>query len=168
MKILFRVDSSEIIGSGHVMRCLTLAEALHDSEIAIEFITRDHPGNLNEFFKNKGFKVHLLPNHEMPESQQNLTGYEHWLGVPQEVDAAQTIEVVVSKDSDWLIIDHYALGREWEERLRPHTGRIMVIDDLANRNHDCDLLFDQNLFEDMSARYQGKLTEKCIQLLGPQ
>jgi UDP-2,4-diacetamido-2,4,6-trideoxy-beta-L-altropyranose hydrolase len=44
----------------------------------------------------------------------------------------------------------------------------MVIDDLADRDHDCDLLLDQNLVENMSVRYQGKLTEKCIQLLGPQ
>jgi UDP-2,4-diacetamido-2,4,6-trideoxy-beta-L-altropyranose hydrolase len=168
VNVVFRVDSSEIIGSGHVMRCLTLAEALRGSGVAIEFITRDHPGNLNEYFMSRGFKTHLLPYQEMPESQQILSGYEQWLGVPQAVDAAQTIEEVEGKVPDWLIIDHYALDREWEERLRPHTEKVMVIDDLANRNHDCDLLLDQNLFEDVSVRYQGKVPEECTQLLGPQ
>ena len=55
--IVIRTDASQQIGSGHVMRCLTLAEALRDYEVAIEFITRDHPGNLNEYIMSRGFKV---------------------------------------------------------------------------------------------------------------
>ena len=150
------------------MRCLTLAVALRDSGVTIEFITRDHPGNLNEYIKGKGFKIHLLPNQEIPESLHKLSGYEQWLGVTQEVDAAQTIEAVEGKDPDWIIIDHYALDHEWEARLRSYTGKVMVIGDLANRNHECDLLLDQNMFEDMSVRYQGRIPEKCVQLLGPK
>ena len=164
---VIRVDSSQQIGSGHVMRCLMLAETLRDSGVDIEFVTRDHPGNLNEHIIGKGFKTHLLPNQEMSESQQNLSGYEQWLCVPQALDAAQTIEVVEGKDPYWMIIDHYALDCEWEEKLRPHTRRIMVIDDLANRKHDCDLLLDQNYIHDQH-RYDELLLPEALRLLGPK
>ena len=164
--IIIRTDASQKIGSGHVMRCLTLAEALRDSGVTIEFITRDHPGNLNKYIIDKGFKANLLPDWKISKSQESLAGYEQWLGVPQEVDAAQTIEAVEGKDSDWMIIDHYALDHEWEKRLRPHTEKIMVIDDLANRSHDCDLLLDQNYIHDQH-RYDELLFPNTLRLLGP-
>jgi UDP-2,4-diacetamido-2,4,6-trideoxy-beta-L-altropyranose hydrolase len=163
---VIRTDASQQIGSGHVVRCLTLAEALRDSGMTIEFITRDHPGNLNEYIMGKGFKVHLLSDRNISKSQESLARYEQWLGVTQAVDAAQTIEALVDKDPDWMIIDHYALDHEWEKRLRPHTGKIMVIDDLANRNHDCDLLLDQNYIHDQS-RYDELLYPDTLRLLGP-
>ncbi len=164
--IIIRTDASQKIGSGHVMRCLTLAEALRDSGVTIEFVTRDHPGNLNKYIIGKGFKAHLLPDRKISKSQESLAGYEQWLGVPQEVDASQTIEAVEGKDSNWMIIDHYALDHEWEKRLRPHTGKIMVIDDLANRSHDCDLLLDQNYIHDQH-RYDELLFPNTLRLLGP-
>jgi len=172
MKVLFRTDASLQIGSGHVMRCLTLAHTLRQRGADCRFVCRTLEGNMLERIRHEGFEVLALPTDsntsiELAADDETLD-YADWLGTRWEVDAAQTIEVVEGKDSDWLIIDHYALDRAWEEKLRLHTGRIMVIDDLANRNHDCDLLLDQNLFEDLSVRYQGKVPEECTQLLGPQ
>ncbi|MBK5931288.1 UDP-2,4-diacetamido-2,4,6-trideoxy-beta-L-altropyranose hydrolase [Halochromatium salexigens] len=68
---------------------------------------------------------------------------------------------------DWLIVDHYALDATWEQRLRPAIVRILVIDDLANRRHDCDLLLDQNLAPEAEARYAGLLPASAQCLLGP-
>ena len=172
MKVLFRTDASLQIGSGHVMRCLTLAHTLRQRGADCRFVCRALEGNMLERIRHEGFKVLALPTDsnssiELAADDETLD-HADWLGTRWEVDAEQTIEVVEGKDSDWLIIDHYALDRAWEEKLRLHTGRIMVIDDLANRNHECDLLLDQNMFEDMSVRYQGRLPEKCVQLLGPQ
>ena len=66
------------------------------------------------------------------------------------------------------MVDHYAIDLEWERNIRPSVCKIMVIDDLADRPHDCDLLLDQNLYSEMGSRYQGLLPPECQTLLGPK
>jgi len=105
MKVVIRTDSSQKIGSGHVMRCLTFSQELRKSGATVEFIVREHQGNINELIKNKGFKVNLLPNSTI-KSQRELTDYEQWLGVEQSTDADETIPIVKDKEVEWLIIDH--------------------------------------------------------------
>jgi UDP-2,4-diacetamido-2,4,6-trideoxy-beta-L-altropyranose hydrolase len=167
MRIVIRADASIQIGTGHVMRCLTLAEALRDSGANVAFITRAHPGNMNEHINSKGFNVHTLPDLCTSEPQQNLDGYTQWLGVDQVTDAEEIIQVLADKLLDWLIVDHYALDKNWEEKLRPHAHKIMVIDDLADRLHTCDLLLDQNLGRQASD-YSQLVPEHCTVLAGPQ
>ena len=60
MKIVFRVDSSLEIGTGHVMRCLALADILRDQNSDIYFICRNHPGNLIEYIESKKYKENLF------------------------------------------------------------------------------------------------------------
>jgi len=166
MLVFFRTDSSQKKGSGHVMRCLTLAEKLQESGAIVEFIVRNNEGNINNQIKSKCFKVNLLPNSTI-KSQQELTDYEQWLGVEQSTDADETISIVKDKEVEWLIVDHYALDHNWEEKLRPYTKKIMVIDDLANRKHDCDLLLDQNYINNKS-RYNDLLSPDTVKLLDPK
>ena len=166
MLVMIRTDASQQIGSGHVFRCLTLAETLRESGVTIEFITRNHLGNLNNQIRNRGIKVNLLPD-SIVKSKITLEGYEQWLNVTQEEDAEETIRSLAGKKIDWLIIDHYALDYKWEDKLRPYTKKIMVIDDLANRSHDCDLLLDQNYIHD-KYRYNQLTAPDTIKLLGPK
>ncbi|NEX17703.1 MAG: UDP-2,4-diacetamido-2,4,6-trideoxy-beta-L-altropyranose hydrolase [Halochromatium sp.] len=74
----------------------------------------------------------------------------------------------VHQQPNWLIVDHYALDATWEQHLRPAVGRILAIDDLANRRHDCDLLLDQNVAPDAKARYADLLPASAQSLLGPR
>jgi len=164
MKILIRTDSSQKIGSGHVMRCLTLAEELRGLGAIVEFITRNHLGSISQQIKNKGFKVYLLPRPTIKQ-QKNLVGYEELLGVKQDIDSYETIQIIKHSETDWLIIDHYGLNYNWEEKLRSYTKKIMVIDDLANRKHDCDILLDQNYIHDKN-RYDELLLPCTTKLLG--
>lgn len=167
-KAYFRVDSSYFIGSGHLMRCLTLAEELKKEGFQIQFICRELPGNLIDIAENHGFAVSRLYMPEGLEYQPVDGDYNTWLGVSWEQDAEETIKIIKGKSLDWLIIDHYSLDIRWEKKLRPYVKKIMVIDDLANRPHDCDLLLDQNLVEDMEKRYEGLLPSYCVKLVGPQ
>jgi UDP-2,4-diacetamido-2,4,6-trideoxy-beta-L-altropyranose hydrolase len=93
--------------------------------------------------------------------------HSDWLGVDQDVDAADTLRAV-GGTCDWIVVDHYALDARWESALRRVAGRIMVIDDLADRVHDCDVLLDQNLLRGMNERYVGKVAAECDLLLGPR
>ena len=84
-------------------------------------------------------------------------------------DAAQTLAALsqANEELEWLIVDHYGIDERWERPLRSVARRIMVIDDLADRAHDCDLLLDQNLVADFETRYAGLVPQKCALLLGP-
>jgi UDP-2,4-diacetamido-2,4,6-trideoxy-beta-L-altropyranose hydrolase len=171
MKVVIHTDASFEIGTGHVMRCLTLAEQLRDEGASIVFICRWLPKNLCDRIEERGYSVHrLLHDQQRSADEALLTGYERWLGVPPDEDAAQTINLLNKKclQPDWLVVDHYALDARWEEQMRPYTNKIMVIDDLANRPHDADLLLDQNFYENAQYRYEGLVPSQCRTLLGPR
>ena len=172
MNIFFRVDASSKIGSGHVIRCLTLAKVLKKQGAKCKFICRDHNNNLIKKIKEKDFKVIVIPSASKFKSIQSAKdkspNYSNWIGASWKMDAKQTINALKKEKIDWLIIDHYGIDIQWEKNLRPYTKKIMVIDDLANRNHDCDLLLDQNLIANYKNRYNKYLPKNCSTLLGPQ
>lgn len=173
MLAVIRADASTSIGSGHVMRCLTLSHRLKkEKNVKVVFVMRDLPGNLIDVVEKQGFEVLKLS----PANQKySLNGYGLWLTVPMEVDAQQTIDLLqhyLQEHScevvDRLIVDSYALDEQWEQVLRPYCREIMVIDDLANRRHDCDILLDQNFYLNKDVRYAGLVPENCKMLLGPE
>lgn len=141
MKLLFRTDASMDIGTGHVMRCLTLADAMRRRGASSLFVCRDHPGHLADLITRRGHQVELLPL----EDARDEEGFDPRLGGNILADAAATERYAAAVGADWIVIDHYALDARWERQLRGDRRRIMVIDDLADRPHDCDLLLDQNL-----------------------
>ena len=167
MKAVFRVDSSTQIGSGHLMRCLTLAGQLHkEKQAEILFLSRDLPGNLAKLVQEKGYRLVLLSR---VEENAALEGYAKWLMVTQDEDARECIDVLREEAPvDMLVVDSYAIDERWESQVRSFVQKIMVIDDLANRKHDCDILLDQNFYLDKDARYYGLVPEHCQLLLGPQ
>jgi UDP-2,4-diacetamido-2,4,6-trideoxy-beta-L-altropyranose hydrolase len=158
MRVLVRADASVEIGSGHLMRCLTLAEQLRGEGAEVAFVCRDLPGGMFDMLHSRGYRFAKLAETEADK-------------VSQQSDAAETIEAaeqLFPGEINWLVVDHYRLDKAWESLLRPHTGKLMVIDDLANRPHDCDLLLDQNYYRDMERRYQGLVPGQCVALLGPK
>lgn len=165
--VAFRVDASIAIGAGHVMRCLTLADALSQHGCELEFFCRPHPGNLGALIASRGYAVHWLGDAEL-DYGGNRTGLAHsdWLGVPQEVDATDTLRAMGANHFDWLVVDHYALDAIWETALRLRAKKIMVIDDLADRAHECDVLLDQNLGRKASD-YSQWVGSNCELLIGP-
>ena len=171
MNFAFRTDASKKIGGGHVSRCLNLARELRAQGNKCVFILRRQTGSLIEKIKKDNFEINILKN-ERNFKNKNLkisnTGYQNWLGVSWEVDAAQTCNILKEKEIDWLVIDHYGIDKLWEKKLRPYTKKIMVIDDLANRSHHCDLLLDQNLIANFKNRYNKIIPKYCNTLLGPK
>ena len=172
MEIVFRTDASLDIGTGHVTRCLTLANALRKKGAKCRFICRASSKAMGERIEQERFEVVFLEELNADEERNSLPGpqlaHAGWLGTDWQTDADQTIAALGENRPDWLVVDYYALDFRWEIALRPQCGRIMVIDDLADRKHDCDLLLDQNLVENMERRYQDLVPENATCLLGPQ
>lgn len=168
MKVVVRSDASVQLGAGHIMRCLALAGELRSEGARVSFICRELPGDLCGLVEKKGYPVRRLPESgRLPEGKPDQDDYSRGDLSPAE-DAVRTI-AVLEKDggADWLVVDHYSLDSRWESQMRPLVKNIMVIDDLADRPHDCDLLLDQNLCKDMETRYQGLVPAHCRKLLGP-
>lgn len=176
MKVIFRADASLQMGTGHVMRCLTLADALAAQGAHCLFICREHQGNLIEQIRNKGYRTHTLP--VLPSvganslaikavSDQQAPAHSHWLGANQVEDAAACAAILTEVNPDWLIVDHYALDSRWEITLKPHYRKLMVIDDLADRTHVCDLLLDQTFGRD-SEDYRALVPTSSRLLCGSQ
>ncbi|MDR3491457.1 MAG: UDP-2,4-diacetamido-2,4,6-trideoxy-beta-L-altropyranose hydrolase [Gammaproteobacteria bacterium] len=169
MNIVFRVDSSHVMGIGHIMRCMALADVLRDKGHNVDFICRDMPGNYIFALKDKNFTVIELPyDIRLQKQLRVLSQYQQWLGESKEVDLQQTLSYLAKmKQIDWLVVDHYGIDDNWEAACRPYVKKIMIIDDLADRAHDCDLLLDQNYSADSMNRYVGLVTDYCKKLLGP-
>jgi UDP-2,4-diacetamido-2,4,6-trideoxy-beta-L-altropyranose hydrolase len=159
MNVVIRTDSSLEIGTGHVMRCVTLAHQLVKQGVEVSFICRNFSGNTISYLKDKGFRVDTLSSFE---NQQ-------WMQCDWEQDAKETKKIIynLKKKINLLIVDHYGLDAKWESELRSVVDHIMVIDDLANRPHNCDILLDQNYYLEIKKRYTDLVPESCIQLLGP-
>lgn len=169
MLVAFRTDASIQIGTGHVMRCLTLAEELTRHGHKCWFICREHHGHLGSLIKSKSYGLTLLPGGSGDDSyleNDHAENYALWLGVPWQEDAGQTLNALSSLNPDWLVVDHYALDEKWEETVLPKSTRLMVIDDLADRPHRADLLLDQNLGRDVMD-YAGLVPASCRVLVGP-
>jgi UDP-2,4-diacetamido-2,4,6-trideoxy-beta-L-altropyranose hydrolase len=169
-RVVVRVDASIEMGMGHLMRCLSLARALADNGARVFFLLRSHAAGLTPLIEGGGHSVRLLPDPDRrPDAPAaDGTAHAHWLPTTWQKDAEQTLEAIDRVGPiDWLIVDHYALDARWERMQRSRGPRILAIDDLADRDHDCDILLDQNLVLDMERRYRARLLPACQPLLGP-
>jgi UDP-2,4-diacetamido-2,4,6-trideoxy-beta-L-altropyranose hydrolase len=168
MQFVVRTDSSAVIGTGHLMRCLTLAERLREEDHTVLFVCRDLPGNVARLATERGFALTMLPSAAHPRVIPTAGQYDAWLAVEPARDAEETITAIGSDRVDWLIVDHYGIDARWERKLHSRANHLLVIDDLANRTHDCDLLTEQNYRPDSATRYAGLTPGSCQHLIGPE
>lgn len=162
MKLAFRVDATPGIGTGHIRRCAALADGLRLRGGNATFISRGLSTETRAYLLERGHDCVELPGLDQPA---DFTGV--WPDSVQDGDLDQTVEAAGGNIWDWIVVDHYGLGHQWESRARALAAHSLVIDDLADRRHDCDLLLDQNL-QPGPARYSGLVPARCETLLGPR
>lgn len=174
MLVGIRVDASLKMGTGHTFRMLTLANRLKQKGHEIVFISRRLKGNLIALVKEKHSVI------ELSEPDVNFVpsthcGHAAWLEVSYDQEITQTRDALTSylkskgrSQLDWLVIDHYAIEKDFQLALKPHSKDILQIDDLADRQHICDVLLDQNFYRSGEARYDGLLTTESLRLCGPR
>ena len=181
--ILIRVDASLLIGSGHVIRCRTLGRELRLRGADVSFVCRRQPGDLIDLLQSE-FSVFVLPELPLayeasggPDELQGRGLYAAWLGCSQEQDASDSLNILHHagiNSASWLVVDHYGLDASWESEVLAGLSTkarpsLLVIDDLADRQHQADCLLDQNFFGVHTvSRYDFLVPEHCRQLLGPQ
>ncbi|MGB0466069.1 MAG: UDP-2,4-diacetamido-2,4,6-trideoxy-beta-L-altropyranose hydrolase [Pontibacterium sp.] len=170
--IVFRADSSLEIGSGHVMRCLTLADELKRRGASCHFICREHQGHMIGHISSRQHQVHVLPIKSVLEESAEVSAvhdlaHAHWLGSSLDQDASECVTILEAIQPDWLVVDHYALDAKWELLLKPYYRKLLVIDDLADRFHSCDVLLDQT-YGRSAKDYEAWVPDACQRLCGSE
>lgn len=153
--VAFRADASVEIGHGHVMRCFALAAALKSCGVRTTFLTANLPVGLERILAEKGIEIVRIAE-------------THGHAIDQVEDCRAALHALAAIDPiDWIIVDHYGIDRAWEIGVRTSVPRVVVIDDLADRPHEADMLLDPNL-QASRGRYAGLVPGTCRLLLGPR
>ena len=166
--VVLRADSGLHIGTGHVMRCLTLADVLKKAGVSTTFVSRAHAGHVLSVISGRGHRLVVLSD-SMGQSygdHPHPPAHAGWLGADWRADAAATRQELEISDAKWLVVDHYALDISWQEEALPAGVSLLVIDDLADRPHRADLLVDQNIGR-KAEDYAGLVSSNCDLLIGP-
>lgn len=151
MTVVVRADAGVDVGVGHIVRCSALLQRLGVEPESVMLVTSSLTPSIHQMVKEIGWYVRLLGEHD-----------------DEETDAAATLEALAELDDvDLLVVDHYSLSATWERLVRETVGRLLVIDDLADRPHSCDILIDPTLSDNRAARYRELVHEATTLLLGP-
>ena len=164
MHVVFRADAGSGNGTGHVVRCLSLANELLRHGAEVSFVTRGSEDIVGLIERSGARAIQLGPLNDdddrRPGSVRSVAA--------QKYDREMT-QRLLPEGTEILVVDHYGLDATWERELRRSIGRLAVIDDLANRLHDCDLLIDQNWYgEHSGSRYDGLVPDGAELRLGPR
>lgn len=165
-KVLIRVDSSRLIGTGHLSRMLVLAATFQGAGYDVEIATRELSGYIDT--AGLGLTTHILskPSPSIRSTSAG-EGYESWLGVPLELEISEMKEIVSQSQPHIIVVDHYALDQTWELSMKEFCHVLVAVDDLANRPHNSDVLIDHNHFgEKASDRYRKLVAADTLMLLG--
>jgi UDP-2,4-diacetamido-2,4,6-trideoxy-beta-L-altropyranose hydrolase len=169
-RIAIRVDASTAVGTGHLKRCLSLAQALTDAGLEIRFVCRRIDTVASQVLGTDPCATRWLPAPTAafaPEPE--APPHAAWAGVPQIQDAADTSQALADWCPDAVVVDHYAFDARWHGRVRDALGcRLLVIDDIADRALDADALLDPNWDADHHAKYAGLLQREPLWLCGPR
>ncbi len=129
-KVLFRVDGTPQIGSGHIIRSVALAQALKSQGAEIEFLSFCPWPHIKDYIVQQGFKLNPFPYSE------------------RELGSQKDLEILVNEIKngfDWVVLDNYHFELNYQKAVKQAGARLLVIDDTAERSFNCDLLLNHGL-----------------------
>jgi UDP-2,4-diacetamido-2,4,6-trideoxy-beta-L-altropyranose hydrolase len=174
MNVVFRTDAGRTTGIGHLMRCLVIAAAVRDAGGKCWFICQLVEPWLSEMIIERGHRlvnIGAMASNVLADANDSAEGHGFARGQKPANDWLQDCRETISRlpdiRIDWLVVDHYSLDERWEQAVAGRARAVLVIDDLADRQHACDLLLDQN--PGRSAQdYAALLPASCKVIVGPK
>jgi len=158
MRIIFRVDSSNKIGAGHINRCMYLANELRTLKKAkIIFYCKKLKGNFNYLLKKNNFDVVTFPEKKrLTTKDMRPNHFKRWSDKIQR-NETNYIKKKLKKKVSFIFVDHYGLDFVWEKAIKDLTDKVVVIDDIADKKHFCNCYINCNNYFS-----RKKLKEKLI------
>lgn len=144
LEVLVRVDGDSETGLGHLARCGVL---------------------VNRLIK-RGHSVTLLTMSSSTPRDMISSDAEILIIADDDECLTKMRSIAERRPIDWLVVDHYSIDANWEREACKYVNRILVIDDLANRPHQCDFLLDQNIENSLQNRYKSLVPSEAKLLLG--
>lgn len=145
--ILIRADANEHIGTGHMMRCLSMARALVSKGESVLFITADNKGK--RLIEQNGFHAECLAT--------------EWTDMNSEI--VVLVELIKNKKPTLMIVDSYFVTQQYLESLSEHT-KTVYFDDMNVQLWSVDYLINYNVYAD-AFDYSAYKTTSTKLLLGP-
>lgn len=170
MKVAIRVDASAAIGTGHVRRSLSLAQALRVLGAEVRFVTRDLGVDSTALIIEQGFAdTIVLPPPSAAFAPDPSIPHGSWAEVALDQDVSETADALRDYAPDWVVLDSYAFDARWHEGVREALGcKIAQIDDVPDRKTAPDLLVDHTYASDHRAKYADWLVGRTKILGGPR
>jgi len=170
MNILFRADASKKIGTGHIMRCLTLANELKKQGENTIFCSRHLTEPLEQIIETENHQLIRLKDEDTLHRSVLGDQYSTWLETSQAFDAEEMLDRIDINTIDWIIVDHYALDSHWHHKINDNNKniKILVINDLFDKPHHCDVFLNQNIVLNHSSAYDNLLNDHVEKLIGPK
>lgn len=170
-RVLIRADAGDRIGHGHLGRCATLARELIRLGADVTLVVGERLG-ATEAIATRASSLEPLTVVTIPvpggaDDDVQAAG-PVWRRADQERDAALSRAAVAGGGPDVVVIDHYRLDATWESAFRSAGARVLVIDDLADRRHDCDALVDMGVRDDPEQDYATLVDAGATRLFGPR
>ena len=131
-RLIIRADASTQIGTGHVMRCLALAQAWKDADGEAIFITACQNEGLLQRLREEGVELHVIPD-----------------SYPDPGDWDYTKGILASHPDAWVALDGYHFDEVYQQQVKEAGHRLLVIDDMAHLKHYyADIVLNQNFGAD--------------------
>ena len=172
-KVAVRVDASANWGTGHLKRCMSLASALAEAGAQVLFVCRAVDAVAANTLQGHAWAVHWLdqglhaPPSSSPTNPPRLSDARQ--GVELNQDARKTAEALTEWAPDWVVVDHYELDASWHLAVRTALAcRVLVIDDLADRPIDADVLINHNWDPGHKTKYADRVQRPPTWLTGPR
>ena len=128
-KLLIRADANQQMGTGHVMRCLALAQAWQDAGGCATFVMTSKAPKLEARLKLEGMQLVFF------QMEAGSKG-----------DAYRTVELARWIGGDWLVVDGYHFDTNYQRIIKEADLHLMLIDDNGHAEHYfADMLLNQNL-----------------------
>jgi UDP-2,4-diacetamido-2,4,6-trideoxy-beta-L-altropyranose hydrolase len=166
MRILIRADTSDGVGTGHLVRCLALAAGLRELGARVTLACTPTPPHVSRMVSEAGCDLVDVASGSVAAKRRATE--ELLAAADQHADVVATRNAIPEGMFDWVVVDHYGLDARWERAMRACARRVLAIDDLTSRPHDCDLLLDQNPGADRDARHRAMSGSAPRRLLGPR
>jgi UDP-2,4-diacetamido-2,4,6-trideoxy-beta-L-altropyranose hydrolase len=130
--LLIRADGDTTMGTGHVMRCLALAQAWHEAGGPVTFAMAASTPALQHRLESEGMHVrHIAAERGSPE------------------DTRQTTALARQLDVAWIVADGYHFGAAFQAQLKAAGHRLLLVDDYGHSDHySADLVLNQNIHAD--------------------
>lgn len=153
LPVFIRADADKFIGTGHIMRCLALAQVMQDKGLQVTFISRCENIALCRRVESEGFRLISIGEQTSSEALINILN-----------DLCKITPSGIDRRRGWIVLDGYHFDYSYQSHLKNAGFHTLVVDDMNHLpRYEADILLNQNLF---ASRLSYRVNDDVVRLFG--